>query len=335
MARNDKTVRDYILPGLNLGDNTKKNLEKGTPRADERILSDAEEVQRRARLAAPALMDLIEGRKDADKALRTAERNARSLQTRVTRLTGDLGTVSGENRVYSTENRRLIGEHARVVVDNGNLRGDVGILTGENRVYNTQNGLLRGERNTAQAEQLRLTGENGRLAGENGAVTAESSRTRTCAYISTAAAVILALTTGIFYGSRNSEPTAAPTPVVRSVDETVKPVVEHNEDKSAYTIETLTDGSKRLKISKESLGRMEDVYFAIPEGGKDTLVDYISKAQTHASKSGKIGTRVHFYAPELEETLKALYSKDAISDYGAKGKLVKQDIELAAKEMGE
>ncbi len=335
MARNDKTVRDYILQGLGLGDRTKKNLEKGTPRADERILSDAEEAQRRARLAAPALMDLVEGRNDAEKARRTAERNANRLQGRVTILTGELGTAQGENTVYSRENIRLIGENARVIGENGNLRGNVGRLTGENGVYNTQNGLLRGERDVAQTAQLGLTGDVGRLTGERDAVREEGSRNRTWAYVSTVAAAIFALTTGIFYGSRNSEQTATPTPVVRSVDETVKPVVEHKEDKSAYTIETLTDGSQRLKIDKETLGRAEDIYFAIPEGGKDALVDYISKAQTHAKKSGKIGTRVHFYAPELEETLKALYSKNATSDYGARDKLVKQDIEAAIKEMGE
>src|SRR5574341_2411124 len=138
MARNDKTVRDYILQGLGLGDRTKRNLEKGTPRADERILSDAEEAQRRARLAAPALMDLVEGRRDAENARRTAERNANRLQGRVTRLTGEVANARGQNVRYSAENRRLLGENARVVVDNGNLRGDVGILTGENRVYNNQ-----------------------------------------------------------------------------------------------------------------------------------------------------------------------------------------------------
>ncbi len=344
----DKPIKDYIVHGLKIGDKVKRNLEKGTPRADEKILEDADDLQRRAHLAAPALMNLFDAKNDAEKAQKKAEKDARrfenkadKLSDRVTRLTGQAATAKGQNAVYKTENSRLITENGRVVTENGNLRTDVGRLTGENTVYSNENRRLLTENGTLITENGNLRGDAGRLTGERDAVQSENSRNRTWIFYSTIAAGVLALTSGLFGGAYLAKGNSAsdPAPVVRPVE--TKPAVV--ESKELYTIETLAD-SQHLKISKESLGKTEDVYFAIEPGAKDALVNYINKAEAHAAKNGKLGTRVRFLVPELVESLKelysadglkVLYSKDGKTIYYAEGKLVKEDITARIEEMGE
>jgi hypothetical protein len=146
----------------------------------------------------------------------------------------------------------------------------------------------------------------------------------------TAGALGLAATVfGIAYISKSATDYSAPTPapIVQPV-EAPKPAPVVVENKDLYTIEARADGQYLKVLATDS-------EFKIPDGAKDMLVSYISKAEAYAAKNGKIGTRVHFYPAELENTLKELYSQNAKSNYGDKGKLVKQDIEAAAKELGE
>jgi hypothetical protein len=146
---------------------------------------------------------------------------------------------------------------------------------------------------------------------------------------------ILGVTTvaamAIGYFSRPANTYSAPAPVVRTVEETKTALPAAVENKDLYSIETLTDGTQRLKV----LGLSHESYFTIPDGAKETLVGYISKVENHLAKNGKLENGVHFYPAELEKSLKELYSQDGKSNYGDKGKLVKQDIEAASKELGE
>lgn len=186
-------------------------------------------------------------------------------------------------------------------------------------------------------ENLDLFNKNNDLQNENSSLGKKVQTWIYRAVVGTAAAGILGLGIGYATGSVPKADAKEPAPIVRSIEETVKPTVMPTavENTDLYTIETLSDGRQRLKISKESLARAEDSYFMIPEGAKNTLVNYITKAEVYAAKKGKIGTRAHFYPTELENTLKELYSRDAITNHGAEGKLVKRDIEAATKELGE
>ncbi len=180
-------------------------------------------------------------------------------------------------------------------------------------------------------ENYDLFNKNNDLQNENGGLLK-----RIFNWKMTAGALGLAATVfGIAYIAKPTTVYSAPTPapVVRSIEETVKPTVMPTavENTDLYTIETLSGGSQRLKISKEALAREKDSYFMIPDGAKDMLVTYINKAEVYAAKKGKIGTRVHFYPAELEAEMIELYSQDGKSIYGAKDKLVKQDIERATK----
>jgi hypothetical protein len=186
-------------------------------------------------------------------------------------------------------------------------------------------------------ENYDLTNKNNDLQNENSSLGKKVQTWIYRAVIGTVSAGVLGLGIGYATGSFSKADASEPAPIVRSIEETVKPTVMPTavENTDLYTIETLSDGSQRLKISKEALAREKDSYFIIPDGAKDTLVTYINKAELYDAKKGKLGTRVHFHPKELEFTLKELYSQSTKSAYGDKDKLVKRDIEAAIKEMGE
>jgi hypothetical protein len=129
---------------------------------------------------------------------------------------------------------------------------------------------------------------------------------------------------GIGYATVGSDK-KEPAPIVRSVEETVKPAT-----KELYTVERYADRIEFV-ISKESLGRSFDARFSFSPDLEDSVKDYLGKAEVYAAKKGKIGARTYFFPSELEAEMKELYSKDAKSTYGAENKLVKQDIERATK----
>jgi hypothetical protein len=171
-------------------------------------------------------------------------------------------------------------------------------------------------------ENLDLFNKNNDLQNENGGLLK-----RIFNWKMTAGALGLAATVfGIAYIAKPTTVYSAPTPapIVRSVEEIVKPAVMPTavENTDLYIIEARADG-QYLKV------RATDAEFKIPDGAKDTLVNYINKAEKYLANKGRLENGVHFYPEELKATLKDLYSKDAKSTYGAENKLVKQDIERA------
>ncbi len=156
----------------------------------------------------------------------------------------------------------------------------------------------------------------------------DHNNTKTNLTLATITAGLFTIATALFgighyvtVGSDKKEP----APIVRSVEETVKPAT-----KELYTVERYSDRVDFV-ISKESLGRSFDARFSFSPDLEDSVKDYLGKAEVYAAKKGKIGTRTYFYPSELEAEMKELYSKDAKSTYGAENKLIKKDIELATK----
>lgn len=176
-------------------------------------------------------------------------------------------------------------------------------------------------------ENYDLSNKNNDLQNENGGLLK-----RIFNWKMTAGALGLAATVfGIAYIAKPTTVYSAPTPapVVRSIEETVKPIMPTAvENTDLYIIEARADG-QYLKV------RATDAEFKIPDGAKDTLVNYINKAEKYLAKKGRLENGVHFYPEELKAEMIELYSQDGKSNYGAKDKLVKQDIEAATKELGE